>query len=104
MRKKWTRFVRAFSVCTIAAILSACQEDLIEKQQVAHEVGFYAGLAKEALTKGADKVSDALLTGQYEYPNGVYYGGNGDEISTAYLKSVFVDCLNGEYEVLSSQS
>ena len=43
MRKKWTRFVRAFSVCTIAAILSACQEDLIEKQQVAHEVGFYAG-------------------------------------------------------------
>lgn len=43
MRKKWTRFVRAFSVCTIAATLSACQEDLIEKQQVAHEVGFYAG-------------------------------------------------------------
>ena len=43
MRKKWTRFVRAFSVCTIAVILSACQEDLIEKQQIAHEVGFYAG-------------------------------------------------------------
>lgn len=63
-----------------------------------HEVGFYLNLAKEALTKGADKVSDALLTGQYEYPDGVYYGGNGDEISTAYLKSVFNDCLDGEYE------
>ncbi len=63
-----------------------------------HEVGFYASLAKEALTKGADKVSDALLTGQYEYPDGVYYGGNGDEISTAYLKGVFNDCLDGEYE------
>ena len=63
-----------------------------------HEAGFYLSLAKEAMTKGADKVSDALLTGQYEYPQGVYYGGNGDEISTAYLKSVFADCLDSEYE------
>ena len=65
-----------------------------------HEVGFYASLAKEALTKGTDKVSDALLTGQYEYSNGVYYGGNGDEKSTAYLKNVFNECLDGEYENL----
>ena len=63
-----------------------------------HEAGFYVSLAKEALTNGADKVSDALLTGQYEYPQGVYYGGNGDEKSTAYLKGVFEDCLDGEYE------
>lgn len=63
-----------------------------------HEAGFYLSLAKEALTKGADKVSDALLTGQYEYPQGVYYGGNGDEISTAYLKGVFNDCLENEYK------
>ena len=63
-----------------------------------HEVGFYLNLAKEALTKGADKVSDALLTGQYEYAQGVYYGGTGDEISTTYLKGVFNDCLEGEYE------
>ena len=63
-----------------------------------HEVGFYLDLAKEALTKGANKVSDALLTGQYEYSQGVYYGGNGDEISTAYLKSVFNDCLDGDYD------
>ena len=63
-----------------------------------HEVGFYANLAKEALTKGADKVSDALLTGQYEYPQGVYYGGNGDEKSTTYLKGVFNDCLESDYE------
>ena len=63
-----------------------------------HEVGFYLNLAKEALTKGAGKVSDALLTGQYEYAQGVYYGGNGDEASTTYLKSVFNDCLDSEYE------
>ena len=63
-----------------------------------HEAAFYLSLAKEALTKGADKVSDALLTGQYEYAKGVYYGGNGDEKSTTYLKGVFDDCLEGEYE------
>ena len=63
-----------------------------------HEVGFYASLAKEALTTGADTVSDALLTGQYEYPQGVYYGGTGDEVSTAYLKDVFYQCLAGSYE------
>lgn len=65
-----------------------------------HEVGFYLSLAKEAVFKGADKVSDALLTGQYEYAQGVYYGGNGDEASTSYLKGVFNDCLDGKYENL----
>ena len=63
-----------------------------------HEVGFYLSLAKEALTVGADTISDALLTGQYEYAEGVYYGGNGDEKSTTYLKGVFDDCLDGSYD------
>ena len=63
-----------------------------------HEVGFYLSLAKEAIFTGADTISDALLTGQYEYPEGVYYGGDGDEKSTTYLKGVFAECLNGEYE------
>ena len=63
-----------------------------------HEVGFYMSLAKTALTEGADTVSDALLTGQYEYPQGVYYGGSGDEASTVYLKDVFSRCLDSEYE------
>lgn len=63
-----------------------------------HEAGFYASLAKEAIFTGAGTISDALLTGQYEYPEGVYYGGNGDEKSTTYLKGVFADCLDGTYE------
>ena len=63
-----------------------------------HEVGFYLSLAKEAIFTGAGTISDALLTGQYEYAEGVYYGGNGDEKSTTYLKGVFSDCLEGEYE------
>ena len=63
-----------------------------------HEVGFYLSLAKEAIFTGADVISDALLTGQYESPQGVYYGGTGDEASTKYLKGVFNDCLEGEYK------
>ena len=52
-----------------------------------HEAGFYLSLGKTAITDGAGTISDALLTGQYEYPQGVYYGGNGDEASTVYLNS-----------------
>ena len=63
-----------------------------------HEAGFYLSLGKTAITDGAGTISDALLTGQYEYPQGVYYGGNGDEVSTAYLKDVFSRCLDSAYE------
>jgi hypothetical protein len=63
-----------------------------------HEAGFYLSLAKTAITDGAGTISDALLTGQYEYPQGVYYGGTGDEASTAYLKDVFSQCLDSAYE------
>jgi predicted deacylase len=63
-----------------------------------HEAGFYLSLAKTAVTEGADTISDALLTGQYEYPEGVYYGGDGDESSTVYLKDVFARCLESRYE------
>ena len=54
-----------------------------------HEAGFYASMVKEAVANGADSISNALLGGQYEYPQGVYYGGAGDEQSTTYVKDVF---------------
>lgn len=63
-----------------------------------HEVGFYLELAKEAIFTGADTISDALLTGQYEYAEGVYYGGTEDQASTTYLKGVFAKALDGAYE------
>lgn len=63
-----------------------------------HEVGFYGSLVKQAVTVGADTISDALLGGQYEYPEGVYYGGQGDEASTVFLKDVFTQSLSSDYE------
>ncbi|MBQ2902124.1 MAG: DUF2817 domain-containing protein [Agathobacter sp.] len=63
-----------------------------------HEAGFYGSLVVEVIQDGADTISNALLGGQYEYPEGVYYGGNGDESSTKYLKDVFKQTLESEYE------
>ena len=65
---------------------------------VGHEIGFYGSLVKEVIEDGADVISNALLGGQYEAPEGVYYGGNGDEASTKYLKDVFQQTLESEYE------
>ncbi len=63
-----------------------------------HGVGFYASMIKSVITDGADTISDALLGGQYEYEQGVYYGGTGDELSTSYLKDVFRQTLESAYE------
>lgn len=65
-----------------------------------HEIGFLGGMAKQVISNGVSTISNALLGGQYEYPEGVYYGGKGDEISTGYLKSVMKQTLEGEYETI----
>lgn len=63
-----------------------------------HEAGFYGSLVAEVVQDGTDVISNALLGGQYEYPDGVYYGGRGDEVSTSYLKDVFKQTLESSYE------
>ena len=68
------------------------------KNALWHDVEFWGLLAKNALTVGADTVSDALLGGQYQYPQGVYYGGTEDQASTVFLKRVFEQCLESPYE------
>lgn len=65
---------------------------------IGHELSFYGSLVKEVIEDGADVISNALLGGQYEAPEGVYYGGNGDEASTTYLKDVFQQTLESEYK------
>lgn len=65
---------------------------------IGHELNFYGSLIVELVQDGADTISNALLGGQYEYAEGVYYGGNGDEASTTYLKNVFKQTLESEYE------
>ena len=59
------------------------------KNALWHEAGFYISMVGQVATKGVDAISNALLGGQYEFPEGVYYGGAGDEKSTTYVKDVF---------------
>ncbi len=63
-----------------------------------NEVSFYTQLAFQAVTNGVSTVTNALVGGQYEYPNGVYYGGTEDQISTTYLKNVFNRINDSSYE------
>jgi len=63
-----------------------------------HEAGFYASVAKQAVVNGVSTITNALTGGQYEYPEGVYYGGVEDQESTVYLKNVFAETLQSNYE------
>ena len=63
-----------------------------------HEAKFYGSLVKNVVTEGAGTISDALLGGQYEYPQGVYFGGLEDQESTTFVKEVFEKTLQGSYE------
>lgn len=63
-----------------------------------HEAGFYGSMITTLIGNGVDAITNALLGGQYEYPEGVYYGGLGDEASTVYVKDVFEKTLTSEYE------
>ncbi|MFD2613427.1 M14 family metallopeptidase [Paenibacillus gansuensis] len=63
-----------------------------------HELGFYAKFAANAVPQGVGVIADALLTGQYRSPRGVYYGGERDEPSTAYIKGLFREVLESPYE------
>lgn len=78
-------------------------EDLLEpKTEIGnaflHELGFWGGVAKQAVVNGTDAIANALLSGQYRSEKGVYYGGNEDQKSTLYLKGVFTDSLHSGYK------
>ncbi|BCB02634.1 M14 family metallopeptidase [Bacillus sp. KH172YL63] len=62
------------------------------------EIGFYSSVGYTALSSGTDKIEQALLTGQYSHPEGVYYGGAQDEPSTIILKGLYEDWLKSDYE------
>lgn len=63
MRSKWTIYVRAFSVCTFAVILSACQGGLVEKQQFAYKVGFHASGVQTRTTMSSNGLSAVWESG-----------------------------------------
>jgi hypothetical protein len=63
-----------------------------------HELKFYGGMVKTVLKNDVATITNALTGGQYEYPEGVYYGGTKDQASTTYLKDVFKQTLESDYK------
>lgn len=63
-----------------------------------NDTSFFAKLGYQAVTNGVETVTNALLGGQYEYPQGVYYGGVSDENSTDFLKQVFDNIIDSDFE------
>lgn len=63
-----------------------------------HEADFYTSMIGQIISNGVDSISNALLGGQYEYAEGVYYGGIEDQESTVYLKDVFKQTLESNYK------
>lgn len=57
-----------------------------------HLAGSVLGLA---LTGRAATLRQALLTGQYDEPEGLYYGGTGWQPETAFMRGVYSACLHG---------
>ena len=68
------------------------------KNMALHELGFLGNILTQISTQGVSTLSNALLGGQYSAAQGVYYGGNGDEKSTSYIKEVFTDTLHSDYK------
>lgn len=63
-----------------------------------HELGFLGSLGREVIQSGTKKIEDALLTGQFTNPSGVYYGGTEDADSTKLLKQVYQDAIDSDYQ------
>ncbi|MFC5452878.1 M14 family metallopeptidase [Paenibacillus aestuarii] len=64
---------------------------------VNHEVAFFGDLIGEIIRHGTGTISEALLQGQYENPQGVYYGGAKAERSTQILQHIYEEALNSGY-------
>lgn len=62
-----------------------------------NEITFYSKLIYHLLVNGSDTIETALLSGQYNYPEGVYFGGTEDQPSTVQMKKVINNIFNSDY-------
>ncbi len=50
---------------------------------------FYSGLLKSIFTLGTQQLKQAVLVGQYHYPQGIYYGGSEIQPETRLIQALF---------------
>ncbi|WP_202707973.1 M14 family metallopeptidase [Sporosalibacterium faouarense] len=59
------------------------------KNKTLNDAVFYKNLIQSILKSGISNFKAAPILGQYETPNGIYYGGNGYELSTEYMIDLY---------------
>ena len=67
---------------------------------ISHRISFYWKLLKLALQKGAGKAKSVAFLGQYHFPEGIYYGGTGNEESSRLILSIYETLFTSCYENL----
>jgi len=63
-------------------------------------VGFWTGFAQTLLRLGVKGLKQATLLGQYEFPQGIYYGGNDYRPNTRLLIDLYRELLRRYDQVL----
>ncbi|WP_100013077.1 M14 family metallopeptidase [Lentibacillus sediminis] len=64
------------------------------------KAGLYAILMKDLAKEGYGGLQEAKKMGQYEFPKGVYYGGQAAEESAIFLKQIQQDLLGGYRQIV----
>jgi hypothetical protein len=61
----------------------------------AEKAGFAAGLLMTILRLGTSRLREAVLMGQYDYPTGIYYGGQSIQEETGILMKLYQEAFRG---------
>ena len=82
-----------------ALAYSAFDELLSPRGPVRHPrmeaLSFVVKILKEVLIRGKKaQFKEALLAGQYSYPRGLYYGGEGPQPETIVMEQIFRQCFD----------
>lgn len=67
---------------------------------VFHRFSFNWKILKSSLKKVGDKPKSVAFLGQYQFPNGIYYGGAGNEASSRLIQSIYELLFDSGYENL----
>jgi hypothetical protein len=62
--------------------------------------GFVVGLVRTVIKLGASRLREAALMGQYEYPKGIYFGGQALQEETRVLMQLYQDSFSGYQRII----
>jgi Protein of unknown function (DUF2817) len=64
------------------------------------KVRFAAGLLKTVIHLGSGRLREAALMGQYDYPSGIYFGGQSLQEETRTIMKLYQDTFKGYHRIV----